>query len=683
MPTLARSSKMKKRDLLAFICLFVIVAGIFVYSTRAAGGVFYISPTGNDSANCTVSAPCQSISRAYTVAAAGDVIEVAAGTYGRQVISSGTKAVTIQPANGAIVIFGTTSIQASNITMKGITIQRNDDPGLAATLEAGGSNLTFDGVNVDTKRIDGRQGLYANGSNNTFKNGSSHDVQDEKAALISGTNNTFDNFDFYNAIFQTDGVHMECAYVIGADGLVIKNSKFWNCAVMDVFVTRGSWYNAPKYGNLTFENNVFSHPTLGSGWHYYGLAFGDALAYDAASTDGIKVRYNTFENDVLVDPSITWGGASEWVGNVGGGWPCKSGMNFRYNVGTKCSTSDKAVSPASSTQTTVSGQKWANPSTLDFHLTATSPAIDAGDPTSYPAKDKDGKTRYIGAAPDAGAFEYGTGGSTPPQSLKGDIDGDQKVDGTDLSILLTNYGKSTAQLSDPDADIDANGTVDIFDLSALLSNYGKVTSSTPINQTLGFNTLNAAASDDFTGNAGTKPSNSKWGAKTFTATNGSVVYWNGLNNVQLDGAGNLDIYAMRQASGTWNSSWISGTQSYSGPRYVEARAKVAGGQGPWSAPIWEWDAPYGSLGTENDVIEQLGIEPLSYHTTLHSGGTDIGKNNATTSTLANDYHVYGAAIYVDKVDYYLDGVKIPLIPKTEIGNKWGFNTTPMVPNINL
>lgn len=279
----------------------------------------------------------------------------------------------------------------------------------------------------------------------------------------------------------------------------------------------------------------------------------------------------------------------------------------------------------------------------------------------------------------AGIFVY----SSRAASNLGDINNDAKVDMTDLSFLLSNYGKSTAQLSDPDTDVDANGLVDIFDLSILLSNYGKTASSTPLNQTLGFNTLNLSASDEFTGAAGTKPSSSKWGAKQFTATNGSVVYWNGLNNVQLDGTGNLDIFAQRQASGTWNSSWISGTQSYTGPRYMEARAKVPAGQGVWSAPIWEWDAPYGSLGTENDVIEQLGIEPTSYHTTLHSGGTDSSKNNTTLSTLANDYHVYGAAVYADRVDYYFDGAKIQTITKAEMGNKWGFDATAMVLNISL
>ncbi len=61
--------------------------------------------------------------------------------------------------------------------------------------------------------------------------------------------------------------------------------------------------------------------------------------------------------------------------------------------------------------------------------------------------------------------------------LPGDINSDNKVDVTDLSILLANYGKSASQATNPASDINGNGTVDISDLSALLSNYGKTNSS--------------------------------------------------------------------------------------------------------------------------------------------------------------------------------------------------------------
>ena len=59
---------------------------------------------------------------------------------------------------------------------------------------------------------------------------------------------------------------------------------------------------------------------------------------------GWVVRNNTFENDVFIAPNSGTNG-TRWVGNIGS-WSCKSGITFRYNVGDKCSATDKAVSPA-------------------------------------------------------------------------------------------------------------------------------------------------------------------------------------------------------------------------------------------------------------------------------------------------------------------------------------------------
>ncbi len=42
-----------------------------------------------------------------------------------------------------------------------------------------------------------------------------------------------------------------------------------------------------------------------------------------------------------------------------------------------------------------------------MHLAPGSAAIDAGDPESYPARDRAGDPRPLGAAPDAGAYEAG------------------------------------------------------------------------------------------------------------------------------------------------------------------------------------------------------------------------------------------------------------------------------------
>jgi hypothetical protein len=88
------------------------------------------------------------------------------------------------------------------------------------------------------------------------------------------------------------------------------------------------------------------------------------------------------------------------VGNLGVQDDCgNGGIAFSHNVwqGTTCGSSDRNVANLG----------FANPATLDLHLLAGSPAIDAGDPGNYPPADIDGQSRPIGGAPDAGADERG------------------------------------------------------------------------------------------------------------------------------------------------------------------------------------------------------------------------------------------------------------------------------------
>jgi hypothetical protein len=60
-----------------------------------------------------------------------------------------------------------------------------------------------------------------------------------------------------------------------------------------------------------------------------------------------------------------------------------------------------------------------------------------------------------------------SGGSTTPK--QGDLNNDGKVNITDLSILLTNWGKTGTGIN---GDINSSGKVDITDLSILLSKWG-------------------------------------------------------------------------------------------------------------------------------------------------------------------------------------------------------------------
>lgn len=187
--------------------------------------------------------------------------------------------------------------------------------------------------------------------------------------------------------------------------------------------------------------------------------------------------------------------------------------------------------------------------------------------------------------------------------------------------------------------------------------------------------------DEFNGSAGSKPSSSLWNAKSYRASSGIV--WDGWKNISENGRGDLVITA-KKVDGVWYSGFLSGRRSYTGPRNVEVRAKVAAGYGVWNAPVWEWDFPDGARGIEDDVIEQFGREPQIYRTTLHAG-TAIQKGfaNETGVRLSGGFHTYAARVLRDRVDYYFDGRLVRTIRPVALGGNWGFVTIPMVSNISL
>jgi len=59
------------------------------------------------------------------------------------------------------------------------------------------------------------------------------------------------------------------------------------------------------------------------------------------------------------------------------------------------------------------------------------------------------------------------------ETTPGDINGDGVVDALDLGILIANYGKSGASITNPAADINGDGVVDALDLGILIANYGR------------------------------------------------------------------------------------------------------------------------------------------------------------------------------------------------------------------
>jgi hypothetical protein len=178
--------------------------------------------------------------------------------------------------------------------------------------------------------------------------------------------------------------------------------------------------------------------------------------------------------------------------------------------------------------------------------------------------------------------------------------------------------------------------------------------------------------DEFNGRAGTRPPHRLWGVKAYGM-------WSGWSHIAQNGRGSLVLTAYKNSDG-WHTPWLSGKRGYRGPRYVEARANVPCGAGTWSAPIWEWGYPHGRAPSfENDVSEQFGNKPSRYYATLHYWTSD-GRNRHSSrpvsagSSLCGTFHTYGAAVFSNRVDFYLDGAHTTSIRASAVGlsslTKW-------------
>jgi hypothetical protein len=375
--------------------------------TPAPTGRLYLSPSGSDSASCAQAAPCRSLSRAYRVAAPGQTVEVAAGTYTDTSLpvdstKTGAQDVVFVPATGATPSFSATlHLGARHLELRGMRFQGTlwvDETAQDVTLRSNTYNnfqIFSSGTQAprDISFIGGSAGPSVDDNNRIASNGTT--------TTASPTNIVFDGVDFHDYT-QTAGstAHVECLQVWAADGLTIRNSRFRNCEVFDVFLQKLPGGAAPTPTNIVIENNFMQ--CCGSGFFAIRLA-------DHAGTHwtNVTIRNNSFDKEINPDGAVGYTNVkilgnigpklSFFTGATGAEAPKPAGITANYNVwysGSKVGALD-LVAPSG----------YANAAAGDLHLKAGAAAIDHGDPTDYPTKDIDGNARPGGAAPDAGADE--------------------------------------------------------------------------------------------------------------------------------------------------------------------------------------------------------------------------------------------------------------------------------------
>jgi len=416
-------------------------------SSSAAGApkgaklpAFFLSPDGSDTRSCRSRAQsCASFQRAYSIARAGQVVEVAGGTYAGQTIRAVGRRlgpnVVFRPAAGARVVLGGLTFGSGGdgnagpdrITVRGMhTSYKGHAPGArnqeGIFVGPGSSHITL--VNMDAGSIDSwfadhltvQGGDYGPCDAVVGTNVCGNNKQDASSnVLIDGA--LFHDMRFDESCIADGGCHWECMYVNAAVNFTIRNSKFRDCAIYNIFFTL-SGPDAQKIGqrNLLIENNWFDTPwTEDSSGGERARATGVSLAWCQNSSQGYRdvlVRFNSFQRNTGIEldrnMSCHWenvrvvGNLLSYPGN------CDPRITYAYNVWTtairagRCAGTDRVSGDALPYAEPASGRGF------NFRLrpkrTVADDLVPASVPGGCPRVDIDHKRRS-GKRCDAGSDE--------------------------------------------------------------------------------------------------------------------------------------------------------------------------------------------------------------------------------------------------------------------------------------
>src|SRR4051812_3551540 len=87
----------------------------------ASAATLHVAPGGDDAGACDAAAPCRTLNAAYAVAAPGDTVELAAGSYPRQELRGASLKegdnVVFRPAGSSHVVVDGISVERSRVTL--------------------------------------------------------------------------------------------------------------------------------------------------------------------------------------------------------------------------------------------------------------------------------------------------------------------------------------------------------------------------------------------------------------------------------------------------------------------------------------------------------------------------------------------------------------------------------------
>lgn len=354
---------------------------------------------------------CSTMNAAYLAASLGDTVLIRAGSYTGQSIAASTRTcgspVTFGEDNGDVTITDDFDANGDCTTINDITI--NGEAG------SNNDNRVF---NVTWNNVTMGHGIFlANSENTTIHGVCAHGTPfgcsasiccrpepGKQVILLAGQlgggpttangNLTIDGVDVHDAT-RTSGLdHKECAFFIAIQGLTLRNSHFWNCAVYDTSVAAIGSDLCPR--DILFENNIFEASddiTVGGKDGFY------VGVWQNCHPANVTLRNNTLEQSWQFDPSGAGTPLFTVTGNLMVQGSGCSDANYTNNAMARLG----GACPGNTTITDVSSQV-VNLTGNNYHLVSGAASIGIANPANSSATDHDGCTRD--GSPDAGAFEF-------------------------------------------------------------------------------------------------------------------------------------------------------------------------------------------------------------------------------------------------------------------------------------
>lgn len=450
---------MTKYNVLNRLCKITGCALFFiVFCTAAQSATYYVSPTGNDANDGSLSTPWKTIQKCANTMVAGDTCITRDGVYQENLVISRTgtegRLLSFKSENrhGAVVV-GSVNVRntAHYVRVQGYKVIIPDG-GNSGIISSGDHNEIIEnyvttnstrlGLNNTALGMDGNyslaEGNYVektcfgynlNGSNNVFQNNEATrlklngDCGDVDYMRFFGSNHLIKNNTFHGVdMAEIGGAHVDCFQTFDNGGAqwAISNIVVEGNSCRDAhqgMMLEGKIYRQSR--NLIVRNNIFSN--CGT-WCVCLVDIADArfLNNTCDTSGGIhgiwcrggnNVATCEFKNNIIYGEGSLYG-VLETAKLIDGNADSPGKKNLLFRPGQ-----------------TITGYfgdivnrdpMFFNREIGDYRPREGSPAIDAGMSIAgwVDAKDRDGRPRPQGSGWDIGAYEYGAMNLKPPAGLR-------------------------------------------------------------------------------------------------------------------------------------------------------------------------------------------------------------------------------------------------------------------------